>query len=251
MSPHALMLKKASDGVLIEAAASDTGELKISGTIAAPEGGATEAAQTTGNASLSSIDGKLAALSGGRVPVVLAATPLPTDAATETTLAALSTKLPTKATIGSANVAVDASIIGVYMLGYDSNNSRWRRPYVDSSDRLAVATTPASATTTSRSAGAYEEQRGIDFSFGLWQAVVYSETTGYILLVNKGSDAINGDVPYGSNVYPIQAGQTIEIGALGAGTYENFTSGCQVVFSSTILTVTLGGAHCLITLKGA
>lgn len=250
MSPHALMLKKASDGVLIEAAASDTGELKISGSLAAPEGGATEAAQTTGNASLSSIDGKLAALSGGRMPVVLAATPLPTDAATETTLAALSAKLPATATISSSNVAAAASVIGSYMLGYDSNSSRWRRAAVDSSDRLAVATTPASATTTSRSAGAYEIQRGIDFAFSLWQLIVFSETAGYILLVNKASDAIDTDVPYGANVYPIQAGQTIEIGALGQGTYENFSSGCQVVFSSTPLTVTLGGAHILVSIKG-
>ena len=93
-------------------------------------------------------------------------------------------------------------------------------------------------------------QRGIDFAFSLWQLIVFSETAGYILLVNKASDAIDTDVPYGANVYPIAANQTIEIGALGSGTYENFSSGCQVVFSSTKNVVTLGGAHILASIKG-
>lgn len=45
--------------------------IQIAGTFSAdpPVGGATEAKQDTGNASLASIDGKLPALSSGRVPV--------------------------------------------------------------------------------------------------------------------------------------------------------------------------------------
>lgn len=94
-----------------------------------PSGAATAAAQTTGNASLSSIDGKLPVLSGGAVPVtggltdtqlrasavsVSASTlPLPTGAATESTLSALNAKIPaspaTDRTTAAAPFAVRVS----------------------------------------------------------------------------------------------------------------------------------------------
>lgn len=75
----------------------DTGNVTVVSS-ALPTGGATAANQATGNASLSSIDGKLPALVSGRVPVdgsgvtqpiSAASLPLPTDAATETTLQTL------------------------------------------------------------------------------------------------------------------------------------------------------------------
>jgi hypothetical protein len=82
-----------------------------------PSGAATSANQTTANSSLSSIDGKLPALSSGRVPVDVgtsinvgevevkndtgnpvpisaASLPLPSGAATETTLSSVNGKLP-------------------------------------------------------------------------------------------------------------------------------------------------------------
>jgi hypothetical protein len=66
-----------------------------------PTGASTSALQTTGNSSLSSIDGKVPALVSGRTPVdgsgvtqpiSAAALPLPSGAATETTLSAINNK---------------------------------------------------------------------------------------------------------------------------------------------------------------
>ena len=87
----------------------------ISGTVSLPTGASTATLQTTGNTSLNSIDTKTPSLSGGRVPVEsnlvqgltdsqlrasavpvsLSSSPLPTDAATESTLAALNNKFNT------------------------------------------------------------------------------------------------------------------------------------------------------------
>ena len=87
----------------------------ISGTVSLPTGASTATLQTTGNTSLNSIDTKTPALSGGRVPVEsnlvqgltdtqlrasavpvsLSSSPLPTDAATESTLVALNNKFNT------------------------------------------------------------------------------------------------------------------------------------------------------------
>ncbi len=60
-----------------------SGEAVISGALPLPTGASTAALQTTGNSSLASVDGKLPALSGGKVPVTdPTALPLPTGAAT-------------------------------------------------------------------------------------------------------------------------------------------------------------------------
>ena len=87
----------------------------ISGTVSLPTGASTATLQTTGNTSLNSIDTKTPALSGGRVPVEsnlvqgltdsqlrasavpvsLSSSPLPTGAATESTLVALNNKFNT------------------------------------------------------------------------------------------------------------------------------------------------------------
>lgn len=56
-----------------------------------PTGAATSALQTTGNSSLSSIDGKITAVNTGAV--VVSSSALPTGAATESTLVALSAKV--------------------------------------------------------------------------------------------------------------------------------------------------------------
>ena len=73
----------------------------VSGVVSLPTGASTAANQTTGNSSLSSIDTKTPALVTGRIPVDGSAVtqpvsavslPLPTGAATESTLSALSAK---------------------------------------------------------------------------------------------------------------------------------------------------------------
>lgn len=92
-----------------------------SGTITLPSGASTSALQTSGNASLSSIDGKIPASltvsstrllvdgSGVIQPVSAASLPLPTGAATETTLSSLNTKIPASLTVSSTRLLVDGS----------------------------------------------------------------------------------------------------------------------------------------------
>ena len=91
----------------------------ILGTISLPTGASTSALQTSGNASLTSIDGKLPALVGGKVPVDVTfpatqaisavSLPLPTGAATESTLSALNTKIPSNLTVSATRLLVDGS----------------------------------------------------------------------------------------------------------------------------------------------
>lgn len=86
-----------------------TGSVSITGTVPLPTGAATSAKQDTGNSSLSSIDGKIPATVGGKVPVdasgssvsVTGTVPLPTGAATSakqdtgnTSLSSIDGKLP-------------------------------------------------------------------------------------------------------------------------------------------------------------
>jgi len=79
----------------------NTGAVVVSSSVL-PTGASTSALQTTGNNSLSSIDGKTATLVSGRVPVdgsavtqpiSAASLPLPTGAATQTTLSSIDAKL--------------------------------------------------------------------------------------------------------------------------------------------------------------
>ena len=88
----------------------------------APVGGATEALQLVGNASLASIDGKTPSLIGGRVPVdgsgvtqpiSASALPLPSGAATETTLASLLTQANFNSRIPVLGPALVAGSIAV------------------------------------------------------------------------------------------------------------------------------------------
>jgi hypothetical protein len=88
----------------------------------APVGGATEALQLVGNASLASIDGKTPALVGGRVPVdgsgvtqpiSASSLPLPSGAATEITIASLLTQANFNSRIPTLGPALRAGSIAV------------------------------------------------------------------------------------------------------------------------------------------
>ncbi len=88
----------------------------------APVGGATEALQLVGNASLASIDGKTPTLVGGRVPVdgsgvtqpiSASALPLPSGAATEITIASLLTQANFNSRIPTLGPALRAGSIAV------------------------------------------------------------------------------------------------------------------------------------------
>ena len=93
----------------------------ISGTVTLPTGAATSALQTTGNTSLSSIDTKLPSNltvtstrllvdgSGVTQPISVSSLPLPSGAATESTLSGISSKLP--AALGQTTSANSLSVV--------------------------------------------------------------------------------------------------------------------------------------------
>jgi hypothetical protein len=78
----------------------------ITGTVSLPTGAATSALQGTGNTSLASIDGKIVTCNTGAV--VISSSALPAGAATESTLSAMSGKLP--ATLGQKAMAASMSV---------------------------------------------------------------------------------------------------------------------------------------------
>jgi hypothetical protein len=125
-----LAVSIASDQSAIPASQSGTWNItNVSGTVSLPTGAATSALQTTGNTSLSNIDGKLTttvnglSVDGSAVtqPVSAASLPLPSGAATETTLAAVKTAVETIDNAISGNeMQVDVKTIeGVI----DANNT--------------------------------------------------------------------------------------------------------------------------------
>lgn len=78
----------------------------ITGTISLPTGASTSALQTTGNASLASIDGKIVTVDTSNVTVTSSA--LPTGAATEATLANIDSNI---ITVDTSNVTVTSSAL--------------------------------------------------------------------------------------------------------------------------------------------
>jgi len=125
-------------------------------------------------------------------------------------------------------------------MGREENGDTLRRLRCTAQNDLYVQPLAIGLSTTSRTSGtSYEAQRGVNFGCSLAFVRVYSKTAGYILLVNKSSAAANGDAPFGADAFKIAADSTIQIDMSGCS--EAFTSGCQVVFSSTPEQVTLPG----------
>jgi len=93
----------------------------VSGTVSLPTGASTSALQTTGNSSLSSLDGKVPANltvtatrlltdgSGVTQPVSAASLPLPAGASTEATLSTLNGKVPANLTVTATRLLTDGS----------------------------------------------------------------------------------------------------------------------------------------------
>ena len=229
-------------GALVELPITD-GALDVNATVAPAEGGATSAKQDTGNTSLASIDTKLTAPVLGAGAAVVGSV-VPSNAAG-------TAHFPTAAAL--SNSAADnptVTAIGACLMARYEDGSQRRRVICDSSNRLIVQPAAVSMTTTSRTSGSsYEAQRGIDFGCAPGFIRVYSRLAGYILLINKGSDAVDGDAPYGADVFKIAADSTIQIDMSTVG--ESFTSGCQVVLSTTPEQVTLPGTSDIrVTIQG-
>jgi hypothetical protein len=135
------------DGVNIrEMAVNSSGEMKITSGSALdvnlPTGASTASLQSTGNASLSSIDGKLAS-SVDTSDVTVTSSVLPTGAASETSLSALNTKVP------SQGQALMASSLPVVIA---SNQSAVSVSSTASASSTTQTLTPA-ATSTALSTG--------------------------------------------------------------------------------------------------
>ena len=241
------------------------GKLDVNASVTPPEGGATEAKQDAGNTSLSAINGKLPTLSGGKVPVVDSAIAallpaaltggggvkvglvdaLPAGTAVLGSVVAANSSgtatFPTASALSNSSAGNPTTTkIGAVCMGREENGDTLRRLRCTAQNDLYVQPLAIGLSTTSRTSGtSYEAQRGVNFGCSLAFVRVYSKTAGYILLVNKSSAAANGDAPFGADAFKIAADSTIQIDMSGCS--EAFTSGCQVVFSSTPEQVTLPG----------
>lgn len=132
-----------------------------------PAGAATSAAQTAGNASLASVDGKLPALSGGKVPVTdPTALPLPSGAATQATLATVASAVKPEDSVSASGDP------GVVVLGIrrdaDStavdNDGDYTGLKLDQFGRLKVSALPAPIASTLLTITANAQSRSIDVS---------------------------------------------------------------------------------------
>lgn len=129
----------------------NTGAVVVSSS-ALPSGAATAANQTTANTSLASLDTKTPSLVSGRQPVdgsgvtqpvSAASLPLPTGAATETTLAALNTK------VTAVNTGAVVLTTGVATIGNVGQNGTWTvQPGNTANTTAWLVTESTSATST-------------------------------------------------------------------------------------------------------
>lgn len=142
--------------------------------------------------------------------------------------------------------------IGAIMLGQDENTLLPAFVRVTSGGSVRAQVTMSGFTSTNRSAGALEGQKGISFGSGLGIVRIFVDPTAatlvtlpngrliaaWLLFVNKGSAAINGDVPFGAHVYGLEAGESAMFHSQTFA--EAFSGGVRAVLSTTYLTVTLG-----------
>ena len=239
-------------GASIEIPITD-GKVDVNATVAPAEGGATSAKQDSAITLLAG--GLPVALAGGGGLKVELNAALPAGTAVVgsvvPTNAAGVALLPTAAAASNSSAAnPTTTFVKAVVMAREENSDTLRRVTCNSTNKLQVTPDAVSMTTTSRTSGSsYEAQRGIDFGCAPGFIRVYSRLAGYILLINKGSDAVDGDAPYGADVFKIAADSTIQIDMSTVG--ESFTSGCQVVLSTTPEQVTLPGTSDIrVTIQG-
>jgi hypothetical protein len=209
------------------------GKLDVNATVSPPEGGSTEAKQDD-------------------ILTALAAPVLPADAATQTTLAALSAKLPAAATPAD-NVANPSttSIMGMVM-GWNPALSQWGRQRVDSTNYLQVRTHPTSPATTSRSTALQIQRTAAAFSCTPKCVRAFTTTAGWIALFNKATAAADADTPHGGHIYRVNANQTLVI---DFKYNASFTTGLtiahlsQVESGGSLSTVVSVAASCMFTVQ--
>lgn len=250
MSQHVLFIDTATGAPTTPTCTN--GKLDVNATVSPPEGGATEAKQDTQITKLAG--GLPAALTGGGGLKVGVVDALPAGTAVIGSVVPTNSSgtalLPAASALSNSSAGNPTTTkIGAVLMVREENGDTLRRWACDTSNRPYVVPTPVAMAVTSRSTGAYQAQRGVNFGCSPSFIRVYSRLAGYILLVNKGSAAVDGDAPYGADVFKIAADSTIQIDMSTVG--ESFGSGCQVVLSTTPLVVTLPGtSDILVTIIG-
>jgi hypothetical protein len=196
-----------SSALPTDAATETTSAAILAKLLAAP---ATEAAQTTGNGTLSTINGKITACDTGAVTI--AASALPSGAATQTTLAALDAKV-TACNTGAVVIASGA-----------------------------VTSTPNSVTLSSSTA--YEASRVVKASAGTLRSLTgyNSGPAQFIQLHNTASLPADGQAPILILPLPATSGFAFEwVNGIPCST------GITLCNSTTGPTKTIGGANCFFT----
>lgn len=203
-----------TNGVVINSSALPTGAATqatladiLAKLLAAP---ATEAAQTTGNGTLSTINGKITACNTGAV--VISSSALPSGAATQTTLSALNDKVTTCNT-GAVVVASGA-----------------------------ITSTPNAVTLASSTA--YEASRVVKASAGTLRSLTgyNSGPAQFLQLHNTTSLPADAEVPILVLPLPAQSGFAFD--------WHNgipCSTGITICNSTTAPTKTLGGTNCFFT----
>jgi hypothetical protein len=228
-----------ADGTLVELPITAGGKLDTSASVTPVEGGATEDKQDDMIAALAGglplalgagggvkIDG-----SGTALPISAASLPLPTGAATETTVAALNAKFPAAATLSDTIANMSATQLAALGFGWNSGTATWRRTPVNSTGVGSAFAVPIAPGSRSGSTSLQIQRTIAGFSCTPRVVRAWSSTAGFICLANASSAVADGFTPYGGHVYEIEAGKNL---TLEWDFAETFTTGLVVVFCTQI-----------------
>lgn len=141
--------------------------------------------------------------------------------------------------------------VGAVVICQDENTMLPAFARCTSGGSVRVQATQSGFTSTGRSSGVLEQQRGISFGSSLGIVRVFVDPAAatlltlngkniaaWLLFINKGTAAAGGEAPYGAHVYAMSAGETRDFNNLSFA--EGFSAGLRAVLSTTFLTVTLG-----------
>lgn len=154
-----------------------------------------------------------------------------------TTNILFSAKFPNAAVPANNVAAPSVSKIQIIHSAIEPNSGNVYKIDVDTSRRLSVVSSIPNASTTSNST-AYQVQRTLAaFSCTMRAIEAFSTSAGFVVLLDKGTPAANGDFPKGGSVWPIAAGGRIEKEWFRG---KNFTSGCVIALCTSVYpTITL------------
>jgi len=119
----------------------------------------------------------------------------------------------------------------VILSAVEPNANRIHKVDIDTSRRLqTVANIPGTATTSNSSS--FQSQRVVAvFGCTVRAIEVFSLSAGYVVLVDKASALVGGEMPKGGSVWPIAAGGRVEKEWFRG---KGFSAGCVIALCSSV-----------------